>query len=224
MLTPFVWISGIVTHFVAHKKPKPQLREELSAIASLAGETGELDIGESKLFENILNLRQTPITQVLTPRTVVFRVSDTLSIKKFFEQYANNPFSRALVYHQNNDNIVGFVHKLELYRYMKQHSAEESIGRVLRPICALISSISLATALEIMLINKHQLTMVVDEYGNLKGVLSLEDIFEYMLGEEIMDEVDNTADLQQAAHLRWEKWKQEHSVIDPRDENKQDKQ
>ena len=221
LLTPFVWISGIVTRFVSHQKPEPQLREELSAIASIARETGELDIGESKLFENILTLKQTPISKVLTPRTVVFRVSDTLTINEFFAQFANNSFSRALVYHQSNDNVVGFVHKLELYRYQQQHGGDESIGRVLRPVCALLNTISLATALELMLGNKHQLTIVVDEYGSLKGVLSLEDIFEHMLGEEIMDEVDNTADLQQAAHLRWEKWKQEHSVIDQRDNKKQ---
>ncbi|MBM7074135.1 HlyC/CorC family transporter [Shewanella sp. 202IG2-18] len=218
ILSPFIWISSIVTRFVSHQKPEAQLREELSAIATLAGETGELDSGESKLFENILSLKHTPITKVLTPRTVVFRVPDTLSIDDFFAQYANNPFSRALVYHQNKDNIVGFVHKLELYKYQKQHSGNESIGRSLRPVCALLSSISLATALQIMLSNKHQLAMIVDEYGDLKGVVSLEDIFEHMLGEEIMDEVDNTPDLQQAAHLRWEKWKQEHSVIDPRDD------
>ena len=222
ILTPFVWISGIVTRFVSHQKPQPKLREELSAIASVARETGELDTGESKLFENILTLKQTPIRKVMTPRTVVFRVPDTLTINEFFTQYANNPFSRALIYHQTKDNIVGFVHKLELYRYRQQHGGDESIGRALRPVCALLNTISLATALELMLGDKHQLTIVVDEYGSLKGVLSLEDVFEHMLGEEIIDEVDNTANLQQAAHLRWEKWKQEHSVIDPRD-NDQDK-
>ncbi|RLV59458.1 HlyC/CorC family transporter [Parashewanella curva] len=222
VLTPFVWISSIVTRFVSHQKPEPQLREELSAIATLAGETGELDIGESKLFENILSLRQTTISKVLTPRTVVFRVSDTLSINDFFAQFAKNPFSRALVYHENKDNIVGFVHKLELYRYQQQYGSDASIGRVLRPVCALFKTMSLATALKFMLSNKHQLTIVVDEYGSLNGVLSLEDIFEHMLGEEIMDEVDNTPDLQQAAHKRWAKWKQEHNVIDPRDEQKSD--
>ena len=185
----------------------------------LATETGELDSGESKLFENILSLKHTAISKVLTPRTVVFRVSDTLSVNEFLTQHSHNPFSRALVYHQNKDNIVGFVHKLELYRYQQHHNGEESLGRTLRPICALPNTISLATALGLMLEHKYQLTIVVDEYGSLKGVLSLEDIFEHMLGEEIIDEVDKTADLQQAAHLRWEKWKQEHSVIVSKDEN-----
>ncbi|RYV02462.1 hemolysin [Shewanella sp. OPT22] len=225
ILSPFIWISSIVTRFVSHQKPEAQLREELSAIATLAGETGELDSGESKLFENILTLKQTTVSKVLTPRTVVFRVPDTLSIDEFFAKYATNSFSRALVYHENIDNIVGFVHKLELYRYQQQHDGDASIGRVLRPVRALLKTISLATALELMLSQKQQLTIVVDEYGSLNGVLSLEDIFEHMVGEEIIDEVDNTPDLQQAAHLRWEKWKQDHSVIDSRDnEHKQGKE
>ncbi|MGB0895236.1 MAG: CNNM domain-containing protein [Parashewanella sp.] len=217
LLSPFVWLSSLVTKHFSHPQADNQLRDELSAMADLAKQTGELAHSESKMFTNMLSLKHTTVNQVLTPRTMVFRVQDNLSVNDFLEQHGNSTFSRALVFHNSSDNIVGFVHKLELYRYQQTNDADDSIGRVMRPIYVLFESISLAKALELMLTHHHQLAMVVDEYGTMQGVISLEDIFEHLIGEEIIDEADKIADLQQAAFERWEKWKGQHSVIDKKD-------
>ena len=61
--------------------------------------------------------------------------------------------------------------------------------------------------------------ITVDEYGSVQGLITLEDIFEYLIGEEIIDEADKTTDMQKLATEGWEKWKETHGVIESRDED-----
>ncbi|CAK1691927.1 hypothetical protein VCRA2112O187_10050002 [Vibrio crassostreae] len=76
----------------------------------------------------------------------------------------------------------------------------------------------LAKAFDQMMANRLQLSLVVDEYGTIQGIITLEDIFEHLVGEEIVDEADKTTDMQELAFQRWEKWKETHGVIENRDD------
>jgi len=81
---------------------------------------------------------------------------------------------------------------------------------------------SLPKAFDQMLSKRLQLALVVDEYGTVQGLLTLEDIFEHLIGEEIVDEADSTTDMQELAFERWEKWKKQHGVIESRDDDDED--
>lgn len=141
-----------------------------------------------------------------------------LTIDEFIEQHRDTPFSRPLIYSEEKDNIVGFVHRLELFKEQQNGQGNLLLGDVMRPIHVVLNTLSLPKAFDQMMQKRLQLSVVVDEYGSVQGLLTLEDIFEHLLGEEIIDEADRTTDMQQLATERWEHWKRQHRMIESRDE------
>lgn len=119
-LTPFVWFSEQITKRLASGHEAPKMRDELSAMAILAKESGEFAEGETKILNNLLGIQDVPVTQVMTPRPVVFRVDADMSINQFLSECRDTPFSRPLVYSQSTDNIIGFVHRLELFKLQQK--------------------------------------------------------------------------------------------------------
>lgn len=218
-LTPFVWFSEQITKRLASGHEAPKMRDELSAMALLAKESGEFAEGETKILNNLLGIQDVPVTQVMTPRPVVFRADAEMTINQFLREYRDTPFSRPLVYSQSKDNIIGFVHRLELFKLQQVGCGEKQLGAVMRPVHVLLNTIALPKAFEQMMAHRLQLAMIVDEYGTVQGILTLEDIFEHLVGEEIVDEADRTTDMQELAFERWEKWKETHGVIENRDED-----
>ena len=217
-LTPFVWFSQQITSRLSRKAEHPKYREEMSAMALLANESGEMDEGESRILNNLLALQSVPITHVITPRTVLFRVNESLTIDEFLKLHKDTPFSRPLVYSETRENIVGFVHRLELFKLQQSGLGGKTLGSVMRPIYTVLKTFSLPKTFEQMIKRRQQLSLVVDEYGTVVGIVTVEDIFEYLLGEEIVDEADNTMDMQKLASEKWEAWKKTHGVIESRDD------
>ncbi|MDN3615455.1 MAG: CNNM domain-containing protein [Vibrio gallaecicus] len=218
-LTPFVWFSEQITKRLARGHQQPKMRDELSAMAILAKESGEFAEGESKILSNLLGIQDVAVTHVMTPRPVVFRVDAEMSVDEFLEQHKDTPFSRPLVFDEQSDNIIGFVHRLELFRLQQAGCGQKKLGEVMRPIHVLLNNLGLVKAFDQMMANRLQLALVVDEYGTVQGIITLEDIFEHLLGEEIVDEADKNTDMQELAFQRWEKWKETHGVIESRDDD-----
>lgn len=220
-LTPFVWFSEQITKRLASGHQAPKMRDELSAMAILAKESGEFAEGESKILNNLLGIQDVPVTQVMTPRPVVFRIDAEMTINEFLDKHKETPFSRPLVYSQSTDNIIGFVHRLELFKLQQAGCGEKQLGAVMRPVHVLFNTMALPKAFEQMMAKRLQLAMIVDEYGTIQGILTLEDVFEHLVGEEIVDEADRTTDMQELAFDRWEKWKEKHGVIENRDDDEE---
>ncbi len=219
LLTPFVWASEQLTRRLAHGQQAPKLRDEISAMALLAHESGELADGESKILNNLLKFRDVKVTKIMTPRPVLFRVNAEMTISEFIQEHANTPFSRPLIYSEQKDNIVGFVHRLEIYSAHHSESLSHRLGDIMRALPVIHNHVSVPYAFETLMLHRAQLALVVDEYGTVQGIVTIEDIVENLMGEEIVDEADTTSDMQQLAYQRWEKWKHDHQMIDGSDKS-----
>lgn len=218
-LTPFVWVSEQITRRLSHGHQPPKLRDELSAMAMLAKESGELAEGESKIMTNLLQFRDVSVTKIMTPRPVLFRIEAEQPINEFLSQHKDSPFSRPLVYSGQKDNIIGFVHRLELFAESQAGRGNKELGTQMRPIPVIMNNASVPKAFEQLMTERSQLVLVVDEYGTVQGIVTMEDIFEHLVGEEIVDEADKNTDMQQLAYQRWEQWKQLHGVIESKDDD-----
>jgi CBS domain containing-hemolysin-like protein len=217
-LTPFVWMSEQITSRLARGHVQPKLRDEISAMALLAHQNGELADGESKILTNLLQFRDVSVTKIMTPRTVLFSVPAEESINEFLSQHKNSPFSRALVYSENKENILGFVHRLELYAESQAGLGNKELSSLMRPLPIVINTASVPAAFERLMKDRSQLSLVIDEYGTIQGLVTLEDIFESLVGQEIVDEADKNTDMQQLASQRWDRWKRQHKMIESKDE------
>lgn len=217
-LTPFVWASEQITSRLARGHEPPKLRDELSAMAMLAKESGELAEGESKILTNLLQFRDVSVTKIMTPRPVLFRIEAEQSINAFLAEHKESPFSRPLVYSQQKDNVLGFVHRLELFTASQAGHGNDELGSLMRPIPVIMNTASVPQAFEQLMKERSQLVLIVDEYGTIQGLITLEDIFESLVGEEIVDEADKNTDMQQLAYQRWDKWKKLHGMIESKDD------
>ncbi|WP_413113818.1 CNNM domain-containing protein [Thaumasiovibrio sp. DFM-14] len=219
LLTPIVWASEQLTRRLARGKQPIKLRDEISAMGLLAHERGELAEGESKILNNLLAFRDVKVSEIMTPRPVLFRVDAELSINDFIEQYSDSPFSRPLLYADQKDNIIGFVHRLELFSAQRRGEGARQLGTIMRALPVVHNQVSVPYAFEQLMKHRSQLILIVDEYGTVMGIVTIEDVFECLLGEEIIDEADTNSDMQQLAIERWAKWKKDHNVIDNVDDS-----
>ncbi|MGF1770113.1 hemolysin family protein [Enterovibrio makurazakiensis] len=221
-LTPIVWASEQLTRRLSRGKEQPKLRDEISAMALLAKENGELADDESTMLTNLLSLRDVSVTKLMTPRPVLFRVDADMTIEEFLDQHHDTPFSRPLVYTEQRDNIMGFVHRLELF-YARQHGrGGDKLGTMMRPIPVLHDSTHVPKAFDRLMAQRSQLALIVDEYGDVQGIITLEDIFEHLVGKDIVDEADTTTSMQELAHERWADWKETHGVIESKDDDEEE--
>lgn len=203
---PFVLLSEYLTRRLTREQTLTGLsRLEIAAMTELSVAEGQLDAQESAIFKNLLRLRKTPISQVMTPRTVVFSLPESLSVGDFFHMYDNVRFSRIPVYAQSHDEVKGFVLRNDLLLAQAKGNSKKRLKNYSRSLPALLESMSLAHAFNEFMRQRSHIILIVDEFGGVKGLLTLEDLFETLLGMEIVDEGDEVVDMQQLARELWEK-------------------
>ena len=189
-------ITGGLTHGPSIKGFN---REEFSVMAEIGESEGQLEDRESRILRNLLRLRDMRAKDVMTPRPVVFSLPEALTVQDFFNDHEHEPFSRIPVYAETQDQVTGFVLRSDLISAQLRGEAINSLREYRRELPALVGAISLLRVFEDMLEQHAHMVLVVDEYGGVEGLVSQEDIFETLLGMEIVDEVDKTSDMQKLA-------------------------
>ncbi|KAA9133349.1 HlyC/CorC family transporter [Marinihelvus fidelis] len=204
VLYPFVklseWLTGGMTE-------GPTLsgfsRQEFAAMVELSAEQGELGRRESEVVKNLLALRMTPVEAAMTPRTVVFLLPDSTTVEEFFHRYEQEPFSRIPIFNEDQDNVTGFVLRSDLLLAQARGNAHKKLARYRRDMPSIPENITLARAFNVCQRERAHMLLVVDEYGDMQGLLTLEDIIETLLGLEIVDETDDSVDMQALARRKW---------------------
>ena len=200
LLYPFVKVSEWIMRGMTHG---PTLngfsREEFAAMAELSEKEGELAQQETVILKNLLLLRQTQVRDAMTPRTVVFSLPANLKIEAFFHKYDHVRFSRIPIYADNQEHVIGFVLRSDLLLAQARGNRDNPLTNYVRPMSTLLDSMSLSQAFDELMRERSHIVLVVDEYGGVAGILTLEDVIETLLGLEIVDEGDKTEDMRKLA-------------------------
>jgi CBS domain containing-hemolysin-like protein len=204
ILYPFVKLTEKLTGGLADGPGlKGANRQEFAAMAELSEREGQLAQREAKVLRNLLLLRDTKVTGAMTPRPVVFSLSRDVTLDEFFTHHEGVRFSRIPLFRDNPDELEGFVLRSDL---LLAHAKGEGAARLAdfeRPLPVLTQKLSLAEAFNAVLEVRAHIAQVVDEYGVLAGILTLEDIIETLLGLEIVDEGDEAINMQEHARRLW---------------------
>lgn len=196
-LTPLVYLLQQVTRLITPKdQQEPFSRNELMAMTELGLDSGSLSKAEFKIINNLFELRQIKLNQVMTPRTVIYSVAKHLTVEEFFFQSMKHRFSRIPVYDKYSTDIVGFVLRSDLLLAQARGNSDEILENYMRTMPVLLESMSVLHALNQIATEETQIALVINEYGDVEGVVTMEDLLETLLGLEIVDESDAIDDMQ----------------------------
>jgi len=206
LLYPFVKLSQKLTQRFTDKPNLHGLnRDEFAAMAEVSAKEGQLAPQESEIMKNLLRLRDIHVSDVMTPRTVVFSAAEDASIAAFFERQQQHHFSRIPLYQQSPEAVHGFVLRSDLLTARAEGNTQNPLKQYRRDILVTLDSMALSQALDEFMRMQAHMMLVVDEYGHMMGIITLEDVFETLLGLEIMDESDSVEDMQKLARKLWKR-------------------
>ncbi|MBT8309139.1 MAG: CBS domain-containing protein, partial [Flavobacteriaceae bacterium] len=179
-------------------------REDFHAMTDIAHEKGVFEESESKVIKNLLTFKDVMAKDIMTPRTVMKMEDENMTVEEFFAANQNLRFSRIPIFSDSIDNITGLVLKDEVYKEMANENGNKKLADVKRDIIIVNRNLPIPQLFEQLVANRNHMALVVDEYGSVSGLVTMEDVIETLLGLEIMDESDNVADLQLLARKSWE--------------------
>jgi CBS domain containing-hemolysin-like protein len=206
MLFPLVWVSQFITKSLKKDKQKSVLsRVEFMEIAEEVGESAEFDQHESNIIKNILTLETFKVRDIMTPKTVMFMIEEDMTLEQFNQQKNHHIFSRIPIYNDTRDNITGIILKDDILQLLVDGDINKPVKEIKREFDSVDMDLPLKELFNTFTKERRHLAIVTDEYNTVQGLVTMEDLFETLLGVEILDESDEVADLQDFAKRRRDK-------------------
>ncbi|MFZ5587300.1 MAG: hemolysin family protein [Thermodesulfobacteriota bacterium] len=202
-LRPLIWLTQALTRLVTKGRSATSRvsEDEILAAARMGARGGEISKLEHDLIQNIIALEEVRAGDIMTPRTVMFMVDGSRRLSQVAEEAHTWSFTRVPVYVGNPDEVVGYVLKGEvLARDPRQK--DERLLKLAKRVRFVPPSANALDLLNSFLRRREHLCLVVDEYGGIMGLLTLEDVLETLVGSEIVDEKDQVADMRELARKR----------------------
>ncbi len=201
LLRPIVWLCQMMTRLIPQSETTDSISaEELQTIAALSRKSGEIEADQERVISNILVLGDKIVRDVMTPRTVTFSLDESLTVAEVMKLETKLfSHSRIPVFKDEADNVTGLI----MRRDVLMAAAQQKHTTRLIDLKSSVNFVAETSPLNHILIDffdRHQhLFIVVDEYGAVTGVISMEDILEEIVGREIIDESDKTRDMRELA-------------------------
>ncbi len=212
---PLVLLTGYLTNLFPKNKNELSLsREEISAMANIGAEEGVFEENENKIIQNLILLRNVKVSEIMTPRVVVTKADENMSLEEFLINKEFLHYSRIPIYSKNDENIKGYVFRQTVFEKLAEDETNLKLIDICRKIVVVHESQTLMNVWEILLKKREHIALIVDEYGGMDGIVTMEDIIETILGLEIVDEKDKVIDMQQYAREKWNERKAKYNIYD----------
>ena len=210
VLSPLVWcavsLNKLLTKPLRGESPEDEQEaavEELQSIIETAQDEDVLDDDRGELLQAALDFGEISASQAMTSRVDMMALDVDDSLEEILRQVEDIPYSRLPVYENDTDNIIGVLHLNTLYRALLE-GGEIDLRSLLTEPCWVYKTVKLPAVLEMLRQRQTHLAIVTDEYGGTAGVISMEDVLEYLVGD-IWDETDEVEqDIVQTAEDSWE--------------------
>ncbi|BBN80265.1 hypothetical protein PA25_02500 [Pseudoalteromonas sp. A25] len=221
VLKPFVWLSDMLTRLMGKKESEAHyIRQEIEAMAEIGSEAGALQEEETQTIRSLLRFRHAKLEHVMTPRTVLFKIHKDMTVNEYLSEHGSVAFSRILVFDKSGDDIVGFVHKNDIMLAYHRLGEEYKIGKLVKPLYTVPETLDAPSLFQTLLEKRIHIALVIDEYGDIQGIVTLEDMLESLMGMDIIDEREQSTNMQQAAKRKWRERVDGHSHLIETDSEK----
>ena len=193
ILMPFIFmldlISKKITKREEHENGPEITEEEVKSIIRMGEEVGSIEKEEEEMIHNIFKFNDIAAVEVMTPRPDVFYLDANKKISDVLEVILEKKFSRIPVYENKMENLVGLVHIRTILQSVFDKNLDKKLKDIMLPIHMVPESNKIDDVLEEFQNKKIQLAVVIDEYGGVAGIITVEDLIEEIVGE-IYDEKD----------------------------------
>ena len=206
VLYPLVWIAQFITRRLKKDKLRSVLsRSDFSTMAEIGVRQGVFQKEESRIIQNLIRFDTIRAKDIMTPRTVVKAASEEMPILDFHKDNKELRFSRIPIYKKNIDEITGFFLKDDLLASIINGGGDAPLKSIRRDIIVVAESLQLPELFNHLMERREHIALVVNEFGGMQGLVTMEDVLETLLGMEIMDEMDTVEDMQAMARRQWAK-------------------
>jgi CBS domain containing-hemolysin-like protein len=205
VLLPLVWLSEAITGFMKRRRVAEKLsREEFAALARVGEEQGVFDESEMRILRNLFLFGSLRTKDIMTPRTVMFSLEENTTVRDAIAERGSMIFSRIPIWKGTPDQVTGYILKDQLLLRAARDELDVLVQSFAREALMVPDTIALPALFEKLLDNREHIAVVVDEYGGVDGVVTMEDVLETLIGLEIVDEMDSVKDMRAMARAKWE--------------------
>lgn len=205
---PLVMLAEMLTHFIGKGKSQSVSRDEVSAMVKVGADEGVFEKEENKMIQHLIKLSNVTAHEIMTPSVVVAEANENLTVKEIYARKEFNTYSRIPVYKEDEEYVTGYVLRQTILEKLAEDKFDTKLKEIIRPILTFQEDTSVSNIWELMLANKEHISIIIDEYGCMRGIVTMEDVIETMLGFEIVDERDTVTDMQLLARQKWEQARQ----------------
>ena len=203
---PLVLFSELITRLMPKNKEDGSVsREEIEAMSSIGAKEGILYQNEGKIILNAMQLNVTRVKEIMTPRTVVVACQANMPAQEFIKHKEYLEYSRIPLFKNNIDDTEAYALKTDVLEKVALGQGHEPLQTFERKLKMVPETMNLRQLFEEMISENEHTSLVVNEYGSMEGLVTLEDIIETLIGREIIDENDTYADMQAVAREKWQK-------------------